>query len=112
MAKTTSIAYRNQVMYSIYVRNYSEEGTFEAVRRDLGRIKGLGVDVIWLMPIHPCGVKNRKGSLGSPYAISDYRAVNPEFGTLEDLKALVEDIHGLGMKLRTCLGNTIRVSCR
>ena len=98
MAKNTNIAYRNQVMYSIYVRNYSEEGTFEAVRRDLGRIKSLGVDVIWLMPIHPCGVKNRKGSLGSPYAISDYRAVNPEFGTLEDLKALVADIHDLGMK--------------
>lgn len=98
MAKTTSIAYRNQVMYSIYVRNYSEEGTFEAVRRDLGRIKNLGADVIWLMPIHPCGVKNRKGSLGSPYAISDYRAVNPEFGTLEDLEALVQEIHALGMK--------------
>lgn len=98
MARNTSLQYRNQVMYSIYVRNYSEEGTFEAVRRDLGRIKALGVDIIWLMPIHPCGVKNRKGSLGSPYAISDYRAVNPEFGTLEDLKALVEEIHTLGMK--------------
>ena len=98
MAKNTSIYYRNQVMYSIYVRNYSEEGTFEAVRRDLGRIKSLGVDVIWLMPIHPCGVKHRKGSLGSPYAISDYRGINPEFGTLEDLKALVADIHDLGMK--------------
>lgn len=98
MAKNTSILYRNQVMYSIYVRNYSEAGNFEAVRRDLGRIKNLGVDVIWLMPIHPCGVKNRKGFLGSPYAISDYRAVNPEFGTLEDLKALVQDIHDLGMK--------------
>lgn len=98
MAKNTSIHYRNQVMYSIYVRNYSEEGTFEAVRRDLGRIKSLGVDVIWLMPIHPCGIKNRKGSLGSPYAISDYREVNPEFGTLEDLKTLVAEIHDLGMK--------------
>lgn len=98
MARSTSLSYRNQVMYSVYVRNYSEEGTFEAVRRDLQRIKALGVDIIWLMPIHPCGVKNRKGTLGSPYAISDYRAVNPEFGTLEDLKALVADIHSLGMK--------------
>ena len=98
MARNTSLNYRNQVMYSIYVRNYSQEGSFEAVRRDLPRIKKLGVDVIWLMPIHPCGVENRKGSLGSPYAISDYRAVNPEYGTLEDLKALVADIHELGMK--------------
>ncbi len=98
MAVCTLVEYRNQVMYSVYVRNYSEEGTFEALRRDLGRIRNLGVDIIWLMPIHPCGEKCRKGSLGSPYAISDYRAVNPEFGTLEDFKALVEAIHTLGMK--------------
>ena len=98
MAICTPKGYRNQVMYSIYVRNYSEEGTFEGVRRDLPRICSLGVDIIWLMPIHPCGKKNRKGTLGSPYAISDYRAVNPEFGTMEDLKRLVDDIHANGMK--------------
>ena len=98
MAVCTPKEYRNQVMYSVYVRNHSEAGTFEAVRRDLGRIKSLGVDIVWLMPIHPCGVKCRKGSLGSPYAISDYRAINPEFGTLEDFKALVAEIHALGMK--------------
>ena len=69
MAICTPKGYRNQVMYSIYVRNYSEEGTFEGVRRDLPRICSLGVDIIWLMPIHPCGKKNRKGTLGSPYAI-------------------------------------------
>ena len=98
MALNTPITYRNQVMYSVYVRNHTQEGTFQALRGDLKRIKSLGVDIIWLMPIHPIGKKARKGSLGSPYAISDYRAVNPEYGTLEDLKALVEDIHGLGMK--------------
>ena len=98
MAICTPKGYRNQVMYSIYVRNYSEEGTFEGVRRDLPRICSLGVDIIWLMPIHPCGKKNRKGTLGSPYAISDYRAVNPEFGTMEDFKRLVDDIHANGMK--------------
>lgn len=98
MAKNTSKSYRNQVMYSIFVRNYSEEGTFEAVRKDLDRIQALGVDMIWLMPIHPIGEKARKGSLGSPYAIRDYRAVNPEFGTLEDFKRLVDDIHTHGMK--------------
>lgn len=98
MAIGTPKTYRNQVMYSVYVRNYSEDGTFEAVRRDLARIRALGVDVIWLMPIHPCGEKNRKGTLGSPYAIRDYRAINPEFGTLEDFKRLVDDIHFKGMR--------------
>lgn len=98
MAKNTSKTCRNQVMYSVFVRNHSQEGTFEGVRRDLERIRGLGVDIIWLMPIHPIGEVNRKGSLGSPYAIRDYRAVNPEYGTLEDFQRLVEDIHRLGMR--------------
>ena len=98
MAIKTNIELRNQVMYSVYVRNYSEEGTFAAVERDLDRIKSLGVDIIWLMPIHPVGEKAKKGELGSPYAIKDYRAVNPEFGTMEDFKSLVNAIHDKGMK--------------
>lgn len=98
MAENTSTRYRNQVMYSVYVRNHTQEGTFEGVRRDLPRIRALGTDIIWLMPIHPIGEKARKGTLGSPYAIRDYRAVNPEYGTLEDFRRLVDDIHGLGMK--------------
>ena len=98
MATCTRKEYRNQVLYSVFVRNYSEEGTFEAVRRDLDRIQSLGVDMIWLMPIHPLGEKDRMGVLGSPYAIRDYRAVNPEFGTVEDFKELVADIHSRGMK--------------
>ena len=98
MALQTDKHYRNQVMYSVFVRNHSNEGTFAGVRRDLDRIQSLGVDIIWLMPIHPLGEVARKGTLGSPYAIRDYRAVNPEYGTLEDFVALVEDIHSRGMK--------------
>ncbi len=98
MAKDTSKMYRNQVMYSIFVRNYSEEGNFDAVRRDLDRIQKLGVDIIWLLPIHPIGKIARKGLLGSPYAISDYREINPEYGTLDDFIALVKAIHEHGMK--------------
>ncbi len=98
MAKNTPKEYRNLVMYSVFVRNHSQEGTFEAVRRDLGRIRSLGVDIIWLMPIHPIGVQARKGREGSPYAISDYRAVHPDYGTLEDFRRLVDSIHALGMK--------------
>lgn len=98
MAIQTQANLRNQVMYSVYVRNYSEEGTFKAVENDLDRIKKLGVDIIWLMPIHPVGEKAKKGELGSPYAIRDYRKVNPEFGTMEDFKDLVNAIHAKGMK--------------
>lgn len=98
MAVNTSKSYRNQVIYSVFIRNHSKEGTFEGVRKDLDRIKSLGADIIWLLPIHPVGKKERKGILGSPYAVSDYRKVNPEFGTLDDFKALVDSIHERGMK--------------
>lgn len=98
MALNTSVNLRNKIMYSVFVRNYSIEGTFEALRRDLDRICELGVDIIWLLPIHPIGEKCRKGTLGSPYAIKDYRKVNPEYGTLEDFTRLVDDIHKRGMK--------------
>ena len=83
MAKDTKIDLRNKTIYSIFVRDYSAEGNFEGVRRDLDRIKALGTDIIWLLPIQPSGKEKRKGSLGSPYAISDYRAINPEYGTME-----------------------------
>lgn len=99
MARNTSTDLRNQVIYSVFVRNYSKEGTFRKVQEDLDRIQSLGTDIIWLMPIHPVGAEHRKGVLGSPYAIRDYRAVNPEFGTMEDLRALVDAIHARGMKV-------------
>ncbi len=98
MAKNTAKTYRNQILYSVFVRNHTPEGTFEGVRRDLKRIKALGTDIVWLLPIHPIGEKCRKGTLGSPYAIRDYRTVNPEYGTLEDFQHLVDDIHALDMK--------------
>jgi glycosidase len=98
MAKQTEKNYRNCVVYSIFVRNYSEQGTFDAVAGDLDRIRDLGVDVIWLLPVYPIGKVERKGSLGSPYAIQDYRKVNPEYGTLQDFRSLVEMIHTRGMK--------------
>lgn len=98
MAKNTNTNLRNQVMYSIYVRNYSEEGNFKAVERDLDRIIGLGVDIIWFLPIHPLGEKAKKGELGSPYANRNYRSINPELGTMEDFKSVVNAIHEKGMK--------------
>ena len=98
MAKQTDICLRSDVIYSIYVRNHTPEGTFRAVIPDLDHIRNLGTDIVWLMPIHPIGVKGKKGSLGCPYANRDYRAVNPEYGTMEDFKALVDAIHQQGMK--------------
>lgn len=98
MAADTDPTLQNQVIYSIYVRNHTEEGTFRAVIPDLPRIRALGVDIIWLMPIQPIGEKARKGTAGSPYAIRDYRAVNPELGTLDDFVALVDAIHAEGMR--------------
>ena len=98
MAKNTDISLRNQVIYSIYVRNHTEEGTFRAVIPDLDRIKALGTDIIWFLPIHPVGIQGKKGSLGCPYANRDYRRVSPEDGTMEDFRALVDAIHDRGMK--------------
>ncbi len=99
MATQTDAGLRNKVVYSIYIRNHTEEGTFEAVIPDLPRIKGLGVDIIWLMPIHPIGEEMRKGIAGSPYAIADYRDVNPEYGTMEEFENLVKAIRDNGMKV-------------
>ena len=98
MAAATKPELQNQTIYSVYLRNHTPEGSFRALTPDLDRIKALGTDIIWLMPIHPLGVKGRKGSLGSPYANRDYRSVNPEYGSMEDLKALVEEIHRRDMK--------------
>ncbi len=98
MAMDTDPRLQHLILYSVYVRSHTPEGSFRAVIPDLPRIRSLGVDAIWLMPIHPIGRKNRKGSLGSPYANRDYRSVNPEYGTLEDFEALVDAIHAQGMK--------------
>jgi glycosidase len=88
---------RNANIYEVNIRQYTPEGTFKAFAQHLPRLKKMGVDILWLMPIQPIGEKNRKGTLGSYYAVRDYTAVNPEYGTLADLKALVQQAHGLGM---------------
>ena len=99
MAKDTRLNLRNEIIYCIYVRNHTPEGTFAAIIPDLQRIRGLGADIIWFMPIHPIGETKRKGVEGSPYAIKDYRAVNPAYGTMDDFKELAAAIHDLGMKV-------------
>jgi hypothetical protein len=99
MAYNTPPSTRNLVIYEIYVRNHTAEGTFAAVEADLPRLKSMGVDVAWFMPIHPIGQLNKKGSLGCPYSIQDYRNVNPEYGTIEDFKHLVESAHSLGIQV-------------
>ena len=87
------------VIYEVNVRQYTPEGTFEAFGKHLPRLKELGVEILWFMPIYPISEKNRKGTLGSYYAISDYKAVNPEFGTFDDFKNLVEEAHSMGFKV-------------
>jgi len=88
---------KNATIYEVNLRQYTPEGTFNAFATHLPRLKAMGVDIIWLMPIHPIGVQNRKGSLGNPYSVKDYYGINPELGTMADFKALVATIHRMGM---------------
>lgn len=88
---------KNAVIYQINTRQFTHAGTFQTAEEHLPRLKELGADILWLMPIHPIGQKNRKGSLGSPYAVQDYLKVNPEFGSLDDFKHFVQTAHTLGM---------------
>ena len=98
MAKNTDLSLRQKMIYSVFVRNHTPEGTFVAMERDLDRIRALGTDIIWFMPIYPVGEQKRKGKDGSPYAIRDYRKTDPAMGTMEEFKHLVEEIHRRGMK--------------
>ncbi|NLW46506.1 MAG: alpha-amylase [Firmicutes bacterium] len=99
MAWNTPEWLKYAVIYEIYVPGHSQSGTFEGVTADLERIRDLGADIIWLMPIHPIGEEGRKGSLGSPYAIKDYRGINPLLGDETSLKVLIDRAHALGMKV-------------
>jgi glycosidase len=90
---------KNATIYEVNIRQFTNEGTFRAFEEHLPRLKEMGVDIIWLMPIHPIGEKNRKGTLGSYYAVKDYTDVNPEFGKFEDFKNLVAKVHELDMKI-------------
>jgi glycosidase len=88
---------RDAVIYQLNTRQFTREGTFKAALEQLPRLADMGVDIIWLMPIHPIGKENRKGSLGSPYSVRDYFGVNPEFGTEDDLRAFIDQAHELGL---------------
>ena len=96
----------NSVVYEMNVRQYTPEGTFAAAQQELPRLQELGIDILWLMPIHPIGVKERKGTLGSYYAIADYKAINPEFGTMEDFENFLAEAHKLGFRVvLDCVAN-------
>ena len=88
---------RDAVLYQLNTRQFTPEGTFKAAQKQLPRLAAMGVDIIWLMPIHPIGEAGRKGSLGSPYAVRDYRAVNPELGTEAEFRAFIDEAHRLGL---------------
>ena len=90
---------RDAVLYEVNLRQYTPEGTINAFLPHLERLQELGVDILWLMPVHPIGQKNRKGSLGSYYSVRDYRAVDPGLGSLEDLRQLVRRAHARGFRV-------------
>lgn len=86
-------------LYEVFVRDFSPSGDFRGVMAGLDRIQATGAEVVWLMPVHPIGEANRKGTLGSPYSVRDYRGLNPDFGTEADFRALVDAVHARGMRL-------------
>ena len=88
---------RDATIYQVNTRQFTPEGTLAAAQAELPRLRDLGVRIVWLMPVQPIGEKNRKGTLGSPYSVRDYRAVNPEFGDLDDFKRFVAAAHELGL---------------
>lgn len=97
-SKTVAWAHSTNI-YEVNVRQYTPQGTFNAFAKELPRLKDMGVETLWFMPITPIAQKNKKGSMGSPYACSDYTSINPEFGTLEDFKNLVKEAHEMGFKV-------------
>jgi len=97
--KSTNVKLRNLVIYQVYVRNFSVAGTFFGVVEELDRIKDLGTDVIYLLPIHEIGILGRKGSLGCPYSIRDYRSIAEELGTKKDFQKLIDETHARKMKV-------------
>ncbi|MES2431802.1 MAG: alpha-amylase family glycosyl hydrolase [Bacteroidota bacterium] len=89
----------NTDVYEVNLRQYTKEGTFNAFGKELPRLKAMGVSTLWFMPITPISKKEMKGSMGSYYACSDYTAINPEFGTMDDFKSLVKQAHSMGFKV-------------
>jgi alpha-amylase len=89
--------HKNANIYEVNLRHYTPEGTFRAFESHIGRLKEMGVDILWFMPIHEISMAKRKGKLGSPYAVKDYKGVNPDFGSMDDFKHLLRAIHDAGM---------------
>lgn len=96
---TVPLSDNNRVIYEMNVYDFTPQGTFAAAEQRLPELRKLGIDIIWLMPIHPRGEVSKIGSLGSPYAVKDYKAVNPHHGTMDDLQSFVATAHDLGMKV-------------
>ncbi|WP_232830114.1 alpha-amylase family glycosyl hydrolase [Lewinella sp. IMCC34191] len=88
---------KNAVIYEVNLRHYTPEGTFAAFEQHIPRLAEMGVDLLWFMPIQPVSEVNRKGELGSPYAVGDYQATNPDFGTLEEFESMIDAVHAAGM---------------
>ncbi len=99
MATDTPSWFRNLVIYEVYVRNHGPHASFADVIADLPRLREMGVDVVWFMPIHPIGKIQKKGGLGCPYSIQDYREVNPEYGDSQIFAELCQAAHALGLKV-------------
>lgn len=97
--RTPPVWTRNATLYEVNMRQFTPEGTFVAAQRHLPRLRLLGVDILWIMPVQPIGRVKRNGSLGSPYSVADYTAINTEYGTAADFKAFVDDAHRQGMKV-------------
>lgn len=89
----------NATLYEVNIRQFTPEGTIDAFAEHLPRLKKMGVKILWLMPVQPISVKNRKGTLGSYYSVADYVKINPEYGTMNDFKAFVNKAHQLGFKV-------------
>lgn len=89
--------HKNATIYEVNMRQFTPEGTFQSFESHIPRLKEMGIDILWFMPINPISVKNRKGEMGSPYAIADYKAVNPDMGTMDDFKHMLQAIHDAGM---------------
>ena len=94
-----AISPANRVIYEVNVYAYSPTHDFKGLETDLPRLKDLGVDILWLMPIHPRGEINKGGALGSPYAVKDYKGIYPTYGTEADLRSLIAASHSLGMEV-------------
>jgi cyclomaltodextrinase len=98
-ARATRDWVRDGVVYEIYPRQFSRQGNFDGITARLDDLKNLGVNILWLMPIHPIGSEKKKGSVGSPYAVRDYYGINPDYGSKADLAKLIAAAHGRGMKV-------------